>query len=81
MLKSNQSNNCCSMLTVCLAEEPKDQDYDYEQPIGILKLYNGSKYTVKPLNNEYIGRIYQMPFCQFFNEFYTILLKFQCLRK
>ena len=58
------------MLTACLAEEPKDQDYDYEQPIGILKLYNGS--TVKPLNNEYIGRIYQMPFCQFFNEFYTI---------
>ena len=46
MLKSNQSNNCCSMLTVCLAEEPKDQDYDYEQPIGILKLYNRSKYIL-----------------------------------
>ena len=38
-LKSNQSNNCCSMLTVCLAEDPKHKDYDYEQSIGILKLY------------------------------------------
>ena len=60
------------MLIVCLAEEPKNQDYDYEQPIGILKLYNGSKYTVKPLNNEYIGRIYQMSSWQFFNEFYIL---------
>ncbi|XP_023347242.1 toll-like receptor 7 [Eurytemora carolleeae] len=32
-----------SMLTVCLAEEPKDQDYDYEQPIegkGDMDLFN-----------------------------------------
>jgi len=27
------------------------------------------------LNNEYIGRIYQMSSWQFFNEFYTILRK------
>ena len=29
------------------------------------------------LNNEYIGRIYQMSSWQFFNEFYTILRKFK----
>ena len=33
------------------------------------------------LNNEYIGRIYQMSSWQFFIEFYTILRKFQYLRK
>ena len=33
------------------------------------------------LNNEYIGRIYQMSSRQFFNEFNTILRKFQYLRK
>ena len=33
------------------------------------------------LNKEYIGRIYQMSSWQFFNEFYTILRKFQYLRK
>ena len=33
------------------------------------------------LNNEYIERIYPMSSCQFFNEFYTILRKFQYLRK
>ena len=33
------------------------------------------------LNNKYIGRIYQMSSWQFFNEFYTILRKFQYLRK
>ena len=33
------------------------------------------------LNNEYIGRIYQMSSWQFFNEFYTIFRKFQYLRK
>ena len=33
------------------------------------------------LNNEYIGRIYQMSSSQFFNEIYTILRKFQYLRK
>ena len=33
------------------------------------------------LNKEYIGRIYQMSSSQFFNEFYSILRKFQCLRK
>ena len=33
------------------------------------------------LNNEYIGRIYQMSSWQFFKEFYTILREFQYLRK
>jgi len=33
------------------------------------------------LDNEYIGRIYQMSSLQFFNEFYTILRKFQYFRK
>ena len=33
------------------------------------------------LNNEYVGKIYQMSSWQFFNEFYTILRKFQYLRK
>ena len=33
------------------------------------------------LNKEYIGRIYQMSSWQFFNEFYTILRKFQYLQK
>ena len=32
-------------------------------------------------NNENIGRIYQMSSWQFFNEFYTILRKFQYLWK
>ena len=38
------------------------------------------KYS-ETLNKEYIGRIYQMSSWQFFNEFYTILRKFQYLRK
>ena len=33
------------------------------------------------LNNEYNGRIYQMSALQFFDEVYTILRKFQFLRK
>ena len=33
------------------------------------------------INNEYIDRIYQMSSWQFLNEFYTILRKFQSLRK
>ena len=33
------------------------------------------------LNYEYIGRIYQMSSWQFFDEFYTILRKFQYLQK
>ena len=33
------------------------------------------------LNKEYIGRIYQMSSGQFSNEFYTLLRKFQYLRK
>ena len=33
------------------------------------------------LNKEYIGRIYEMSSWQFFNEFFTILRKFQYLRK
>ena len=33
------------------------------------------------LNNEDIGRIYQMSSWQFFNEFFTILRKFQYLQK
>ena len=32
------------------------------------------------LNNEYIGRIYQMSSWQSFNEFYTMLRKFQYLQ-
>ena len=38
------------------------------------------KYS-ETLNNEYIGRIYQMSDWQFFNELYTILRKFQYLQK
>ena len=33
------------------------------------------------LNNEFIGRIYEMSSWQFFNEFYTIFRKTQYLRK
>ena len=33
------------------------------------------------LNKEYIGRIYQMSSGQFSNEFFTLLRKFQYLRK
>ena len=43
--------------------------------LGFIVLYS------ETLNNEYIGRIYQRSSWQFFNEFYTILRKFQYLRK
>ena len=42
--------------------------------------YHNISYN-ETLNNEYIERIYQMSSWQFFNEFYTILRKFQYLRK
>ena len=42
---------------------------------------NKIKAYSETLNNEYIGRIDQMSSWQFFHEFYTILRKFQYLRK
>ena len=46
-----------------------------------LKGATGNVWYSETLNNEYIGRNYQMSSWQFFNGFYTILRKFQYLRK
>ena len=49
--------------------------------VGKLAVFN-SEFRIfvlysETLNNEYIERMYQMSSWQFFNEFYTILRKFQ----
>ena len=53
---------------------------DIEKSITVDFFFLHFKYS-ETLNNEYIGRIYQMSSWQFFNEFYTILRKFHFLRK
>ena len=47
----------------------------------MVKIMLGLLEYSETLNNEYIGRIYQMSSWQFLNEFYTKFRNFQYLRK
>ena len=60
----------------------KIQMHKFTPVVSFLSLIITVYYTYsETLYNEYIERIYQMSSGQFLNEFYTILRKFQYLRK